>query len=314
MTATRVVLAWTLLVLAAGARAEKSAEQPFRGVTLLRFERTDPRPLRAWAAVIDLTVPGVVVEASPGDGQGPGRFRAAPLPALARRHGYDVCVNASVFRPHPALPGQPVTVDGPAVHGGVEIAPARTRRHALCILPDGRAAVLESPLPDVREAVAGFDLPPCLVAGKVHGPPGAPQPRTAAGVSEDGRRLILLVVDGRQPGVSEGVSLHEVGAWLRELGAHDGINLDGGGSSTFVVRGERGEPEIRNTPVGLGVPGTVRTIGNALGVRAPRREATTGSAPALDGGKAGLATVLAVVAAVAVLGLLVLLSRSRANR
>lgn len=60
-------------------------------------------------------------------------------------------------------------------------------------------------------------------------------PRTAAGVTEDGA-LILMVVDGRQP-ESRGVSLDELARLMREVGAVDALNLDGGGSSTLVVGG-----------------------------------------------------------------------------
>lgn len=62
----------------------------------------------------------------------------------------------------------------------------------------------------------------------------AVHPRTAAGVTEDGR-LILLVVDGRQD-ASRGVDLPQLAALLQSAGAVDGLNLDGGGSSTMVVR------------------------------------------------------------------------------
>jgi exopolysaccharide biosynthesis protein len=60
-------------------------------------------------------------------------------------------------------------------------------------------------------------------------------PRTAAGVDADGR-LILMVVDGRQP-ESRGVSLEELATLMLEVGAVTAINLDGGGSSTLVVNG-----------------------------------------------------------------------------
>ncbi|MEM1417744.1 MAG: phosphodiester glycosidase family protein [Myxococcota bacterium] len=60
------------------------------------------------------------------------------------------------------------------------------------------------------------------------------QPRTAAGVSRSGRRLWLAVTDGRQPH-SRGITLYELARTLRELGADDAINLDGGGSSTLFI-------------------------------------------------------------------------------
>jgi hypothetical protein len=61
-------------------------------------------------------------------------------------------------------------------------------------------------------------------------------PRTAIGVLADGRAL-LLVVDGRQPGFSDGMSLAELARALIDLGVREAINLDGGGSTTMVVGG-----------------------------------------------------------------------------
>ncbi len=62
-------------------------------------------------------------------------------------------------------------------------------------------------------------------------------PRTAAGRTADGA-LILMVVDGRQP-ESRGVSLEELAMLMRDVGAVEALNLDGGGSSTLVVNGVR---------------------------------------------------------------------------
>ena len=59
-------------------------------------------------------------------------------------------------------------------------------------------------------------------------------PRTAAGLARSGRRLILVVVDGRQMPYSDGMSLRELANLMLALGARDAINLDGGGSSTLV--------------------------------------------------------------------------------
>jgi Phosphodiester glycosidase len=63
------------------------------------------------------------------------------------------------------------------------------------------------------------------------------QPRTLAGVTEEGR-LLLVTIDGRRPGWSVGMTLPEAARLMRSLGAVDALNLDGGGSTTMVVRGE----------------------------------------------------------------------------
>jgi hypothetical protein len=60
-------------------------------------------------------------------------------------------------------------------------------------------------------------------------------PRTAVGIGRDGKRLLLAVIDGRQKGYSDGMSLRETANLMLALGARDALNLDGGGSSTLVV-------------------------------------------------------------------------------
>jgi len=61
-------------------------------------------------------------------------------------------------------------------------------------------------------------------------------PRTAIGSTATGD-VWLVVADGRQAGLSRGVSLTELGAIMQRLGCTDAINLDGGGSSDFVLAG-----------------------------------------------------------------------------
>ncbi len=60
------------------------------------------------------------------------------------------------------------------------------------------------------------------------------EPRTALGYNAD--KLFLVVADGRQPQYSTGLTLYELASILIELGATEAINLDGGSSSTFVVK------------------------------------------------------------------------------
>ena len=62
------------------------------------------------------------------------------------------------------------------------------------------------------------------------------QPRTIAGIDKSGR-LMLVTVDGRQPGVSEGLTLTEEADLMESLGAQSAMNLDGGGSTAIAVNG-----------------------------------------------------------------------------
>ena len=60
-------------------------------------------------------------------------------------------------------------------------------------------------------------------------------PRTALGIRADGS-LLLVTVNGRNPGISVGMTLEELAELMIELGAVDAMNLDGGGSTTMVIR------------------------------------------------------------------------------
>ncbi len=72
-------------------------------------------------------------------------------------------------------------------------------------------------------------------------------PRTAIGIKPNGD-VVLLVVDGRQPAFSNGASLADLAYLLASLGCVEGINLDGGGSSTFVLKEKDGTLSVKNSP------------------------------------------------------------------
>ncbi|WP_243227642.1 phosphodiester glycosidase family protein [Microbacterium sp. CIAB417] len=76
------------------------------------------------------------------------------------------------------------------------------------------------------------------------------QPRTAVGVIDD-NHLVFVVVDGRQSGYSEGVTLPELADIMISLGASTAYNLDGGGSSTMYFNGQ-----VINSPSNGGERGT----------------------------------------------------------
>jgi hypothetical protein len=126
------------------------------------------------------------------------------------------------------------------------------------------------------------------------------QPRTLVGWNPAGQKL-LVTVDGRQPGTSVGMTLGEAADLLLSLGATDGINLDGGGSTTFVAAGavvntpsdvavRRGSGEvIEHLPSpGQAVIGHVeRPVTSALAV-VPRNEVAVPPIPPRTGAASGL--------------------------
>jgi hypothetical protein len=114
-------------------------------------------------------------------------------------------------------------------------------------------------IPDLVELVSGG---PFLVRGGAEsvGPRGDGadrHPRTAVGINADTTRLYLITVDGRQV-PSAGMTLHELADFMVDIGVHTGINLDGGGSTTMVVRGT-----IDNR---MSEPNEGRNVTNALAV------------------------------------------------
>ncbi len=62
-------------------------------------------------------------------------------------------------------------------------------------------------------------------------------PRTAMGLSQDKRTLYMAVVDGRQAGVSRGMTCIELGKMMHSVGAYSAVNFDGGGSSAMWIEG-----------------------------------------------------------------------------
>jgi len=73
------------------------------------------------------------------------------------------------------------------------------------------------------------------------------QPRTAVGVIDE-NHLVFVVVDGRSPGYSAGVTMTGLAEIMQGLGASTAYNIDGGGSSTMYFDGD-----LVNDPLGAGV-------------------------------------------------------------
>lgn len=80
-------------------------------------------------------------------------------------------------------------------------------------------------------------------------------PRTAIGYSQDGKKIYMIVIDGRQNNFSVGATTGQVGAIMKALGAYTAINLDGGGSSCMVINGN-----VKNSPS----DGSERAVANGV--------------------------------------------------
>ena len=92
--------------------------------------------------------------------------------------------------------------------------------------------------PGVTDAIGGSTVlmqDGHIVLGTCTGAICSRNPRTAIGLTADGR-IVLVVVDGRQS-ASAGMSLGELANFFQRIGVESAMNLDGGGSSAMVIRG-----------------------------------------------------------------------------
>lgn len=284
-------LALPLLATAAASAADirLSPWRPIHsGVELASGETTAPdgRPQRAIAVRIDLRASGIEFLTTEGNGDAGGETNSETTTDFVRRHGLQVAINANLFSPC-CTPGEK-DLSGLAVSRGEVVSPPVRLGPGDCVLAitrDNRAVITRSGkdfnVTDYWTAVAGTGI--IVTAGRnvaAQNDTGGDKahPRTAVGLDETGHRLFLLVIDGRRRGRSEGATLSELADWLLRIGVWEGLNLDGGGSTTLVLE-EDGRPVVRNEPAGGGwlplLGGTAlareaaqRSNGNHLGVRA----------------------------------------------
>lgn len=252
---------------------------PFGPVRVTRYEFEQPRPLKAWAVRIDLTDPDVELVVTPRvKVDKPNTVLSETTLAFAEANMVQLAINGSPFTPLRAKPGEPMKINGLNLSRGDLISPPGESPRNAGLLIDGanRVSIRAYPIPKeelakARNGLGGFSVViragnNLLARSQSENPPR--HPRTAVGLSDKGRYLWWLVIDGRQPGVSEGVTYAELGDWGVALGLTDLLNLDGGGSTTLVQQDPAtGKYAVVNRPVGKGPPGTLRQNGNGLGLR-----------------------------------------------
>ncbi|MBN1965041.1 MAG: phosphodiester glycosidase family protein [Anaerolineae bacterium] len=255
------------------------SEDIFQGVTYIRDVRDEPRPLVIHIARIDLHAAGVELVVTPPDSSGGMDVLARTTSGFLAEFGVQVAINASYFEPwwsralwdyYPHV-GDPARVYGLAAAGGVTYGEPAEGFPSLYVTRDLVASIGTLPDGEVYNAVSGNhslledgempDFTPNDYQAALH-------PRTAVALDRSGRILLLVVVDGRQPNYSEGVTLPELAEIIRQYNGYDALNLDGGGSSTLVVQGTDGQPRILNSSIDNNIPGRERPVAVQLGVRA----------------------------------------------
>ena len=260
------------------ASAEVSqTNRPFQGISLFSETRPEP-PTHLFVAVVDLANPKVHLRVSAGgpDPDGPGKWQTTlmrPTRIAAREH-FDLVINGDFFRARGIKDAEGTNslyrseiwsaVLGPAVTDGKIWATRTNPRPCLVVRKNGKVTIakLSELSADDWEVVSGNTM--LVEDGLVVAHSNEIRhPRTAVGLDATRTKLILLVVDGRKPGVAVGMSYAELAAELIRLGCQQAFNLDGGGSSVMAIREPKtGEYKILNEPS----DGRERAVANVLGV------------------------------------------------
>lgn len=186
----------------------------------------------------------------------------------------DLVVNGSFFKPfrdqwfldYRPHAGEFAEPRGPTVGDGQLYGAGDRNWPSLCVEPDGLkiGAVTDA----TTQAVSGKSW---LVRGGNAVDAGSqglrPYARTAVGLSADKQTLWIIVVDGKQPRYSTGLSLDDLADLFIKLGASDAVNLDGGGSATLAYRTDTGEKRLLSRPCHTKLPGRQRPVANHIGLR-----------------------------------------------
>lgn len=164
-----------------------------------------PRSIRGFAVRIDLGTKGIEFFASPGSPDaGAGKALGHKTSVFLAESKCQVAINAAPFSPVHVDEGKPQEILGLQISKGALVAKGRPDFGALLLTKENKATIGYPPfeLKNVYNAVGGFAI--VLKKGEVieiserdlH-------PRSAVGISEDGKTLYLLAIDGRQKGFSE---------------------------------------------------------------------------------------------------------------
>ncbi len=237
-------------------------DQP--GSLICRTEtRSDPRPLRIHYLKVALNNPKLEVITLPGedpDGLGPAESRLTKPTDLLKKFHALAAVNANAFaglnEDKAAAPdwyeGRPVDIMGIVASEKKIISPIEKNRTSFWVDSLGKPHIGDLTSSDtVKEAVADW-FSPLLIDSKIipNSEDKALHPRTALGFDDTGSWLLLVVVDGRQRGFSEGVTLYELAQIFQSQGCRQSINLDGGGSSIMLIQEPGKDVRTFNSPSG----------------------------------------------------------------
>jgi len=245
----------------------------FNGVTYTRKETSSPRKIVSHALAIDLKTPGTEFLVTPPMRDNLPYLCTQKTTQFLAGNKLQVAINGDGFyyldpaeyppQNYCAGDAEPIRLIGYAASRGKEYT-AKVPGKPIIFINRNNEITFGSPKGAVYNALTGDRM---LVDKnkKVTGLDTSTfDPRSAIGMNQNGSRLYLVVVDGRE--FSEGVNFDELADILLSLGAYTAMSLDGGGSSALVVEGVNGQPHVLNTLIDENIPGQERSVANHLGI------------------------------------------------
>ena len=210
----------------------------------------DPQfPLIVHVVKIDLDNPAVsVITSEPAlFKNNQGCIRGETTWDFALRRNTIIAFNATPFKTGSLLFSMYRTIVGIHITDFHRMSMPNKRYGALLFYADKTARIIDSQTEDilsadVRHAVGGFWTilrNGTVMPQKLH----RRDSRTAVGLTDNGKTLFIIVVEGENKRRSQGLSFEESARLLRELGADDALQLDGGSSSSLVLQ-ENGAQHI----------------------------------------------------------------------
>lgn len=262
-----------------------TTEQLARGPIQYRREtRSNPRPMVLHLVEVDLTDPRVeIVSAVSDDPDGSGPADAVLLPPgeLAAANDLEVAVNANAFWPLPNadgttdriwFTGRPIDVMGLAVDDQGQRSSGRAGFDTIWIDDAGKLHLAmsgESVDPEATTmAVSGFGA--LLRDGDIvsSSDSTAITPQLAVGFDADSTKLVMVMIEGRQPLLSEGAAAIEMAQLLQSMGCRDALSLDAGSAVMLLSQEEGGYDLLNRSAVSPQQRGAyTRPVPVLLGVR-----------------------------------------------
>jgi hypothetical protein len=228
-----------------------------------------PRPQKVNAIRIDLLDPDIQFITTPSNGAAAGDTNRQTGSQYMAATGVQIGVNGQFYITNEGINWN-ADLEGLALHQGQIVSPAENLNAKLGVSP-GTLWITQANAAHFQVTLPSTDLTGCrtaleswpyfLKSGANSGDQNSPaEPRTAVGLTQNGRYLIILTIDGRQTGYSEGATYWETAQWLTRFGAYHGLNLDGGGSTHLWIS------EYGGSTYALNSPSENRAVGNHLGV------------------------------------------------